>query len=233
MVVITVASRKGGSGKSTLTAHLAAYANKASRRCLLIDADPQGSLALWHGLRKSGEPLLRSATRGVDNLIKAAKDAGLEWVFIDTPPLQFIADKISLEFCMGVALAIFRRKVESVGRRWGGLLVGAGVAWLALWAAGLGPDVAGYDRIMTDDRVFSRVLIIGAPACLIVAGAIAVPLGLGEIALITAISASLVVILGAFATPFLMATSLAIFGDLTVRKEGTDLAAKLSSPATP
>jgi len=86
MVVITVASRKGGSGKSTLTAHLAAYADKASRRCLLIDADPQGSLALWHSLRKSGEPLLRSATRGVDNLIKAAKDAGLEWVFIDTPP---------------------------------------------------------------------------------------------------------------------------------------------------
>jgi chromosome partitioning protein len=86
MVVITVASRKGGSGKSTLTAHLAAFANKASRRCLLIDADPQGSLTLWHSFRKGGEPLLRSATRGVDNLIKAAKDAGIEWVFIDTPP---------------------------------------------------------------------------------------------------------------------------------------------------
>ena len=86
MIVITVASRKGGSGKSTLTAHLAAYANKASRRCLLIDADPQGSLTLWHSLRKGGEPLLRNATRGVDNLIRAAKDAGIEWVFIDTPP---------------------------------------------------------------------------------------------------------------------------------------------------
>ena len=86
MVVITVASRKGGSGKSTLTAHLAAYANKASRRCLLIDADPQGSLTLWHSLRKGGDPLLRNAVRGVDNLIKAAKDAGIEWVFIDTPP---------------------------------------------------------------------------------------------------------------------------------------------------
>jgi chromosome partitioning protein len=87
MIVVTVASRKGGSGKSTLTAHLAAYANKASRRCLLIDADPQGSLTLWHGLRKGGEPLLlRNATRGVDNLIRAAGDAGLEWVFIDTPP---------------------------------------------------------------------------------------------------------------------------------------------------
>src|ERR1700733_6164791 len=86
MIVITVASRKGGSGKSTLTSHLGAYANKASRRCLLIDADPQGSLTLWHSLRKGGEPLLRNAVGGVDNLIKAAKDAGLEWVFIDTPP---------------------------------------------------------------------------------------------------------------------------------------------------
>jgi cellulose biosynthesis protein BcsQ len=86
MVVITVASRKGGSGKSTLTANLAAFADKASRRCLLIDADPQGSLSLWHGLRKSGEPPLRTAVRGVENLVGAAKQAGFEWVFIDTPP---------------------------------------------------------------------------------------------------------------------------------------------------
>jgi chromosome partitioning protein len=86
MVVITVASRKGGSGKSTLTANLAAFADKASRRRLLIDADPQGSLSLWHGLRKSGEPPLRTAVRGVENLVGAARQAGFEWVFIDTPP---------------------------------------------------------------------------------------------------------------------------------------------------
>src|SRR3979490_163770 len=67
MVVITVASRKGGSGKSTLTANLAAFADKASRRCLLIDADPQGSLSLWHDLRKSGEPPFRPAARGREN----------------------------------------------------------------------------------------------------------------------------------------------------------------------
>ena len=86
MVVITVASRKGGSGKSTLTANLAAFAHKASRRCLLIDADPQGSLSLWHDLRKTDEPPLRTAVRGVENLVNAAKEAGFEWVFIDTPP---------------------------------------------------------------------------------------------------------------------------------------------------
>ena len=51
MNVITVASHKGGAGKTTLTAHLAGYANQHGRRCLVIDADPQGSLALCNSLR--------------------------------------------------------------------------------------------------------------------------------------------------------------------------------------
>jgi chromosome partitioning protein len=51
MNVITFASRKGGAGKSTLTAHLAAFAHRLGRRCLLVDADPQGSLTLWHAVR--------------------------------------------------------------------------------------------------------------------------------------------------------------------------------------
>ena len=59
MNVIVFASRKGGSGKSTLTAHLAAHANRPSRRCMLIDADPQGSISLWHKLRGTAEPQLR------------------------------------------------------------------------------------------------------------------------------------------------------------------------------
>ena len=53
MNVIVFASRKGGSGKSTLAAHLAAQI-KASKSCLLIDADPQGSLTLWHNGQTGG-----------------------------------------------------------------------------------------------------------------------------------------------------------------------------------
>ena len=48
MNVIVFASRKGGSGKSTLAAHLAAQAHKPPCRVLMLDADPQGSLTLWH-----------------------------------------------------------------------------------------------------------------------------------------------------------------------------------------
>jgi cellulose biosynthesis protein BcsQ len=84
--VIVFASRKGGSGKSTLAAHLAAHAHRTSKPCLLIDADPQGSLSLWQKLRGTGEPPIKTADRSVSGLIAAAKRDGYEWVFIDTPP---------------------------------------------------------------------------------------------------------------------------------------------------
>lgn len=86
MNVIVFASRKGGSGKSTLAAHLAAQVHKASRPCLLVDADPQGSLTLWHKLRGTNEPPIRTANRSVTEIINTAKRDGVEWVFIDTPP---------------------------------------------------------------------------------------------------------------------------------------------------
>ena len=87
MNVIVFAARKGGSGKSTLAAHIAAHAQKSSRRCLLIDCDPQGSLTLWHGLRGTGEPVLKSGLRGVSEILKSAK-RDFDWAFIDTPPLM-------------------------------------------------------------------------------------------------------------------------------------------------
>jgi cellulose biosynthesis protein BcsQ len=86
MNVIVFASRKGGSGKSTLTAHLAAHVHKPSKPCLLVDADPQGSLTLWHKLRGTNEPPLKAANRSVSEIVAAAKRVGYEWVFIDTPP---------------------------------------------------------------------------------------------------------------------------------------------------
>jgi chromosome partitioning protein len=86
MNVIAFASRKGGSGKSTLAAHLAAYVHKPTRPCLLIDSDPQGSLTLWHALRQTGEPPLKTTQRAIPDIVKAAKRDGVEWVFIDTAP---------------------------------------------------------------------------------------------------------------------------------------------------
>jgi chromosome partitioning protein len=86
MNVIVFASRKGGSGKSTLAAHLAAQAHKPPCRVLMLDADPQGSLTLWHKLRSNGEPPLREGTKNLSVAVEQAKRDGFEWVFIDTPP---------------------------------------------------------------------------------------------------------------------------------------------------
>ena len=89
MNVITLASRKGGAGKSTLAAHLAGYAHALGHRCLVIDADPQGSLTLWHSLRGYGQPALKDAASGVDAVLATAILEGYEWVFIDTPPIMW------------------------------------------------------------------------------------------------------------------------------------------------
>lgn len=86
MNVLVFASRKGGSGKSTLAAHLAAHVAKPSRPTLLIDADPQGSLTLWHKLRGESAPALARSTRNIAEVVKAARREGYEWGFIDTPP---------------------------------------------------------------------------------------------------------------------------------------------------
>jgi chromosome partitioning protein len=86
MNVIVFASRKGGSGKSTLAAHIAAHVHKSTKPCLMIDADPQGSLTLWHKLRGTNEPPIKSAVNSVSGIVAAAKREGIEWVFIDTPP---------------------------------------------------------------------------------------------------------------------------------------------------
>jgi hypothetical protein len=53
--------------------------------------------------------------------------------------------------------------------------------------------------------------------------------GRGDLALITATLGVVSVAVGALATPFYTALGLAVFGDLTVRKEGADLAQRISA----
>jgi chromosome partitioning protein len=55
---IVVNSQKGGSGKTMLVKHLAIAADRAGASAMMIDTDPQGSLAAWHSARKSERPQL-------------------------------------------------------------------------------------------------------------------------------------------------------------------------------
>lgn len=86
-LVITVAQQKGGTGKTTLAANLAA-ALAATRRVALLDIDPQHSLTRWHALRPASAPALSFSDvsgwrlAGELDRLKAAHDV----VVIDTPP---------------------------------------------------------------------------------------------------------------------------------------------------
>jgi chromosome partitioning protein len=51
MMTLTMLSQKGGAGKSTLALHLACEAVTRGKKVLLLDLDPQGSLASWGAKR--------------------------------------------------------------------------------------------------------------------------------------------------------------------------------------
>lgn len=88
MHVLVLASQKGGSGKTTLSGHLAVEAQAAGiGPVALIDTDPQGSLSHWWNARAAREPLF--AKVGLFELgeaIEHLRKSGIKLAVIDTPP---------------------------------------------------------------------------------------------------------------------------------------------------
>lgn len=92
MPIITIASTKGGVGKSTLTTNLITQISAMGHKVVCIDADPQNSLFKWNKIRelmiKQGEPLtpvFMVSTQG-EALITIAQERSAqgEYVFIDS-----------------------------------------------------------------------------------------------------------------------------------------------------
>jgi len=84
MRVIAITSQKGGSGKTTLSGHLAVAADCPAA---LIDTDPQGSLTAWWNERQADTPAFAQASlASLDDDLLTLKEKGFKLVFIDTPP---------------------------------------------------------------------------------------------------------------------------------------------------
>jgi chromosome partitioning protein len=98
MKLIAIASQKGGSGKTTLAAHLAVEAEKSGAGpIMLIDGDPQRTLTQWWEDRSAGGTfapglLKRAGKDGPErdfNLLadmESMREFGANFVIVDTPP---------------------------------------------------------------------------------------------------------------------------------------------------
>ncbi|UTW55584.1 ParA family protein [Kordiimonas sp. SCSIO 12610] len=103
MRIIAVTSQKGGSGKTTLSGHLAVAAERAGvGPVALIDTDPQGSLADWWNERENPNPaFVQTTIASLGEDLQHLKEQGIRLVVIDTPPaitrsIQAVVSKADL-----------------------------------------------------------------------------------------------------------------------------------------
>jgi chromosome partitioning protein len=83
---IVVATQKGGSGKSTIVAHLGVAAAQDGERVALIDTDPQGSLAGWGTRREVDSPFVAAVSLlRLSDALDAARAAEMTLCVVDTP----------------------------------------------------------------------------------------------------------------------------------------------------
>jgi chromosome partitioning protein len=88
MYTIVAASQKGGSGKTTLSGHLAVEASRSGAgEIALIDTDPQGSLAHWWNARQAPAPhFVKAGLPDLEQALEGLRHMGVKIAVIDTPP---------------------------------------------------------------------------------------------------------------------------------------------------
>lgn len=110
--IITIAQQKGGSGKTTLAAHLAVALAQAGARVALLDCDPQGSLGEWFEAREctlgedaTGLSFRTASGWGARREARSlARDYG--FVVIDTPPKSDVESRPAIETASLVAVPV-------------------------------------------------------------------------------------------------------------------------------
>lgn len=89
MKVITIMTRKGGAGKTTLTRALVSAAMSQGKKCIVYDSDPQQALARWARKLEIDDPLFTIEHLTVADELAAKTDEAWEegstdFIFVDT-----------------------------------------------------------------------------------------------------------------------------------------------------
>lgn len=189
MKALALASLKGGTGKTTLAAHLSVQASMAGETVALIDLDAQASLAEWFNAREADTPAYARA--GLDDLpdtLNTLAENGFTLAIIDTPATDKRALRAALSVCTAVFMPVrpspndLRTAVETVeeinangtpfkfviSQRITGTRI-ADQAYVALLNLGnVSPSVigmrTGYAAAMTDGRTAQEIEPIGPAA---------------------------------------------------------------------
>ena len=87
MKIVTLLAQKGGTGKTTLSIHLAALGAAKGKKVVIADIDPQQSASFWRKRRKKDNPevvtLVSTALKKVAN---DYQKQGVDLLVIDTAP---------------------------------------------------------------------------------------------------------------------------------------------------
>ena len=88
MKTLVILSQKGGSGKTTLTVHLAVCAVEHGYKTAILDLDPQGSATRWNEIREEGRKIDTAAVqaRQLAGYLDMAKGGKVDLALLDTAP---------------------------------------------------------------------------------------------------------------------------------------------------
>jgi chromosome partitioning protein len=107
MKTICVLSRKGGSGKTTVSVSLAVAAQQAGLKTVLADIDPMRSAAVALARREDAASLLLETSAAKLRAVQAAcRQEGCDLLIIDTPPAPEVDVARAVEvadLCLAVA----------------------------------------------------------------------------------------------------------------------------------
>ncbi|MDX9668742.1 ParA family protein [Pseudomonas sp. P8_250] len=108
MQIIAVANGKGGVGKTTTAANLGVNFAKRGYYTMLLDTDPLACLEDWWDERKANDLQLMSiALSQLDEAIPKLREAGVEYLIIDTP--GFISNAVTGLLCQADLVLIISK----------------------------------------------------------------------------------------------------------------------------
>jgi hypothetical protein len=160
---------------------------------------------------------------------------------------------LGILFALGVGLSLLPLGVAFVFEGWLRLALatllalpacGVVLAFSSAWAILLVTGKSAFDSLIHSARLtwgswwrLTLIYTVGLVLLMVlyalsgmIAAVAALLVARGDIAVITAVTAVVVLILSAIGTPFYSALMLAVLGDLSVRREGADLEQRLGAP---